>query len=257
MVDVMRSQPIINAPRIVVALIGVLALIHGVKEYLLDDPSYAFVLQTFAFVPARLSLSFDPDGLADAIGALTRYQDLAAAKFFLADGSLAWWQLITFAFLHVDWMHVIINSVWLLAFGAPLAQRFGELRFITFFLITSALGIAFHYALHPMSFVPIIGASAGVSGLTAGAMLFVFQPFAPLGDYASPSFHERPLRLTQLFTNRRVVAFLVVWFLANFVFGAFSQQLGITQGPVAWEGHAGGFIAGLLLFKLFDPRRHS
>jgi len=259
-VERVSSQPAINAPRIIVALIALFAIIHGVKEYVLDDDAYGFLLQTFAFVPARLSLTIDPDGLADALGALNNARDLAVAKFFLADGSLAWWAVITYAFLHADWTHVIFNSVWLLAFGAPVARRFGDLRFAAFFVITSALGILFHYALHRYDFTPVVGASAGVSALTAAALRFVFQPFAPLGDHAddAPSFHQPALPLTQLFTNGRVVAFLGIWFLANFIFGAFSQGLGMTQGPVAWEAHAGGFVAGLLLFGWFDRvQRHN
>ena len=238
----------------IIALITLFAIIHGVKDYVLDDDAYGFLIQTFAFVPARLSLTLDPDGLADAMVALTNARDIAVAKFFLADGSLAWWAIVTYAFLHADWTHVIFNSVWLLAFGAPVARRFGEVRFTLFFIITCALGILFHYAMHRFDLTPVFGASAGVSALTAAALRFVFQPTAPLGDHADdmPSYHQPALALTQLFTNVRVVAFLAIWFVANFIFGAFSQGLGITQGPVAWEAHAGGFIAGLLLFSLFD-----
>jgi len=36
------------------------------------------------------------------------------------------------------------------------------------------------------------------------------------------------------------------------LFGLISQPLGMTSGPVAWEAHVGGFLAGLLLFPLFD-----
>lgn len=250
----MRSQPAINAPRIVIALLVLFVLIHGVKDHVLDDDAYGFLMQTFAFVPGRLSLTLDPDGLADALGAITNRRELAVAKFFLADGSLAWWSIVTYAFLHADWTHLIFNSVWLLAFGAPVALRLGGVRFILFFIITSALGILFHYALHRYDFTPVIGASAGVSALTAAALRFIFQPYAPLGDNAHevPAYHQPALPLTQLFTNGRVVAFLGIWLVANFVFGVFSQPLGITQGPVAWEAHAGGFFAGLVLFGLFD-----
>lgn len=256
----MTSQPAINAPRIIIALVALFGILHGVKEYVLDDDSYGFLMQTFSFVPARLSLVLDPDGLADALGAISDRRQLSVAKFFLADGSFAWWAIVTYAFLHADWTHVIFNSVWLLAFGAPVAQRFGELRFTVFFVVTSALGILFHYALHRYDFTPVVGASAGVSALTAAALRFVFQPYAPLGDHGGdePSFHQPALGLTQLFSNGRVVAFLAIWFIANFIFGAFSQGLGITAGPVAWEAHAGGFIAGLLLFGLFDRvERHN
>ena len=51
--------------------------------------------------------------------------------------------------------------------------------------------------------------------------------------------------------------FLVVWLVTNFVFGAFARPLGLSDMPVAWVAHLGGFFAGIVLFPLFDrPTRH-
>ncbi|HMN88148.1 MAG TPA: rhomboid family intramembrane serine protease, partial [Bauldia sp.] len=52
---------------------------------------------------------------------------------------------------------------------------------------------------------------------------------------------------------RRVAIFLLVWFGLNLVFGLLPAGGGLASGAVAWEAHVGGFIAGLLLFPLFDP----
>ncbi len=38
------------------------------------------------------------------------------------------------------------------------------------------------------------------------------------------------------------------------MFGA-SAFAGVTDATVAWQAHVGGFLAGLLLFPLFDPVR--
>ena len=55
---------------------------------------------------------------------------------------------------------------------------------------------------------------------------------------------------------RRVLMFLGVWFVGNFIFGAGSQIFGLSEGPVAWIAHIGGFALGLAAFPLFDrPRR--
>jgi membrane associated rhomboid family serine protease len=43
-----------------------------------------------------------------------------------------------------------------------------------------------------------------------------------------------------------------VWLATNFVFGAGAQTLGLSDMPVAWVAHLGGFCAGLVLFPLFD-----
>jgi membrane associated rhomboid family serine protease len=51
----------------------------------------------------------------------------------------------------------------------------------------------------------------------------------------------------------RVLAFLAVWFGLNILFGIGSVSLTEDQQSVAWQAHIGGFLAGLLLFPLFDP----
>jgi membrane associated rhomboid family serine protease len=53
--------------------------------------------------------------------------------------------------------------------------------------------------------------------------------------------------------DMRVVVFLVTWFGTNIIFGLGSVALLGTDQPVAWEAHIGGFLAGLILFALFDP----
>ena len=61
-----------------------------------------------------------------------------------------------------------------------------------------------------------------------------------------------PLR--QLLRERRVVIFLVIWLATNFIFGAGAQTFGLSEAPVAWLAHLGGFALGFFLFPLFDRR---
>jgi len=61
------------------------------------------------------------------------------------------------------------------------------------------------------------------------------------------------LPLSGVLRDPRVLAFVVVWFGVNFIFGAGSLPIVGEDAPVAWEAHIGGFLAGLLLFSLFDP----
>ena len=41
------------------------------------------------------------------------------AHYVLADGEGRPWTSLTYAFLHGSWAHVLVNSVWLAAFGTP------------------------------------------------------------------------------------------------------------------------------------------
>jgi membrane associated rhomboid family serine protease len=252
----LARERIFNLPGVIVLIVSCLAAVHGLREYVLDDQTDAWLLQHLAFVPGRFTYSVDPGGLADTFanfqGALGRYQE-EAARFFLGDGTLLWWTPLTYAVLHADWMHVGVNCLWLVAFGSPVARRFGPWRFLLFMAVCGIGGAAAHYAAHRYDLQPVVGASAAVSGAMAAAVRFVFQPGAPLGGAGGDSFHQPALPLLRVFTNARTLPFLIVWFVVNMVFGLLSAPLGISSGPIAWEAHVGGFLAGLLLFPLFDP----
>ena len=256
----MQREPVFNLPGVVLAIILALAAIHGLRDYVLDDAMDATVMRTFAFVPGRFAWVFDPDGVADALGSAGGRALDEQARFFLGDGRPQWWTPVTYAALHADWVHLGVNSMWLAAFGTPVARRIGAIRFLALLAITAIAGAMTHMAFHLMDFSPVVGASASVSGAMAAAIRFIFQPHAPLGEgggFASPSaaaYRQPALSVAQTLVSSRTLPFILLWFVVNFLFGAFGTTLGISEAPIAWEAHAGGFLAGLLLFSLFDPR---
>jgi membrane associated rhomboid family serine protease len=168
------------------------------------------------------------------------------------------WSFVTYALLHADWGHVAINSLWLAAFGSPLAWRFGPVRFLVFSACGALGGSVLHLFAHSTDLVPMVGASAAISAHMAGACRFVFATGGPLRGLqgAGADIYRRPAApLSVLFSDSRVIGFLAIWFGINFVFGAFAQESGLASGAVAWEAHIGGFIVGLFAFPLFDPVR--
>ncbi len=262
----MRDQPIFNVPAVVLAIVAILVAIHGYREYFATDELDGWLLSTFAFVPGRLTFSFDPAGVADVFSTFAGPNAAGqenAARYFLGDGSPQWWTLLTYAGLHADWAHCGVNCLWLVAFGSPVARRVGGMRFLLLFIVTAVAGAALHWLLHRFDLSPVIGASAAVSGAMAAATRFIFQPGAPLGlggalgDTGDEPFQRPIMPLGRVFRDSRALPFLIMWFGLNLLFGLVSAPLGITQGPVAWEAHVGGFVAGLLLFPLFDARRAS
>jgi membrane associated rhomboid family serine protease len=262
-----HREPAFNAPFVVVALVLFLLAIHAGTNFLSDAAEDAAV-RNFAFIPGRLTLALDPNALDRLLNQANIDPDAlrqaAILRHFhiLGDGS-KFWTVLTYAFLHGNWTHVGLNVIWILAFGPPIARRIGALRFLVLFAVTAIAGALLHWAFNPLDFTPLIGASAGDSGLMAAAARFVFEPGAPLGgagysrSMGIARINAPAPPLMKLLRERRVLVFLAIWLVANFVFGAGAQRLGVSEGPVAWIAHIGGFAAGLLAFPLFDRRASS
>lgn len=257
-------EPIFDAPVAVVGLVAVLILIHVLVSQQSLQTQDAIVGR-FAFVPGQLTLALWPDRLADlqaraSVDPEALQQARIVRDFLLQEGAGAnLWRLLTYAFIHGSWSHVGLNSIWIIAFGPPVARRLGALRFFALFAATAIAGALAHWAFNLMDFTPLIGASAADSGLMAAATRFIFEPGGPLGSAAgysrsSPGANYNvpapPLR--QLLRERRVVIFLVIWLATNFIFGAGAQTMGLSEAPVAWLAHIGGFALGFFLFPLFD-----
>jgi len=233
-----RSEPIFNVPAAVIAVIVVCVLVHLARSYLLTSDEDIDFLLTFAFIPARYDPTIAVDGaLPGGWGA-----DI--------------WTFFTYAFIHGDAMHLGVNTLWLLPFGSAVARRFGSLRFIAFFAVTADADAAIHLVTHQGAVVPVIGASAAISGFMAAAIRFAFQRGGPLsmfrsGDEAAYRVPAAPL--TTALRDVRIIAFLAAWFGVNILFGLGSLAIPGIEQAVAWEAHIGGFLAGLILFALFDP----
>ncbi len=249
-------EPMFFIPAAVLGLVALLLAIHAAVEYSSILTREAVRLD-WGFIPGRFTVSLWPDRLVRLIAsANTDYDALQRARelrdVINASPGAKPWTLFTYAFLHATWTHVGLNCVWMIAFGAPLARRFGPLRFYLFFLATAACGAALHWLVDMMDFTPVIGASAAASGFMAGAARFMFQPGAPLGPRAPTRAPARASTLREVLTDRRALIFIGIWLVTNIVFGAGARVLGASDAPVAWIAHIGGFAGGLALFPLFD-----
>jgi membrane associated rhomboid family serine protease len=77
----------------------------------------------------------------------------------------------------------------------------------------------------------------------------------PIGAMAASHteiYRQPAAPLAAILRDGRVIAFLLVWFGVNALVGIFGSGT-LASGSIAWEAHVGGFVAGLLLFPLFDP----
>jgi len=255
-----RREPMFNAPTVVVVLIIVLLAIHAALSWA-PDAIQDRVVRDFAFIPGRLTIAIWPQRLIDLLDRANSdptalEQARAIRELGVLSGGAKPRTLLTYAFLHGSWTHVLLNTIWLVAFGPPIARRFGSPRFLLFMGVTAICSALAHWANAPMDFSPLIGASGADSGLMGAATRFMFQPGAPLSAFGSidrPEIESIPaVSLRGVFLERRALIFLGVWLATNFIFGAGAQTLGLSDMRVAWVAHLGGFCAGLVLFPLFD-----
>jgi membrane associated rhomboid family serine protease len=232
------SEPIFNVPRVITATLGLLIVVHAVRKLALSDDGDIEFLLLFAFIPVR----YDPTVLA--VGSLPGGVGAQV------------WTFVTYALIHGDLVHLGINGVWLLAFGSPIARRFGTPRFLVFFAITAAAGAGAYLAVHLGDLHPLVGASTAISGCMAASMRFMFQRGGPL--HLLPERDENAYRvpavpLAAALRDRRILVFLVAWFGLNALSGFISAPIVGANQVIAWEAHVGGFLAGLVAFAAFDP----
>ncbi len=194
--------------------------IHVGRVYLLDVSQDNGLLLRTAFIPER---------------------------YFYGLDVYAFTTPITYAFLHGSAAHLLVNLVWLAAFGSPLANRLGVVRFALFWVVTGLAAAALHCAIYPHSEAPLIGASGAISGMMGAAARFAFRVDRSGGR---ASFSGPALPISYVLRMRTVVTFLLVWMIANFVTGVYGMGVG-SGVTIAWEAHVGGFVVGFFGIPLF------
>jgi membrane associated rhomboid family serine protease len=155
--------------------------------------------------------------------------------------------LLTSMFMHGSWAHLGGNMLYLWIFGDNIENRLGHKRYILFYLITGIIASLSHVFSTVMStqnsMVPSLGASGAISGVL-GAYLMMF-----------------PKRTVRMFVIRTVVSVPSYVALGGWIALQVISGLGLlggsSGGGVAYAAHIGGFIAGLLLVKFFDPLKSN
>jgi membrane associated rhomboid family serine protease len=148
--------------------------------------------------------------------------------------------LFSSMFLHGGFLHLFGNMLYLWIFGNNIEDALGHFRFLLFYLVCGLLAGTAQILSDPDSVIPMIGASGAIGGIL-GAYLLLF-----------PS--ARILTLIFLFVFIKMVRIpalivLGVWFLIQLLGAG-----GGTIAHVAFFAHIGGFLSGMVLVKLFQPR---
>jgi membrane associated rhomboid family serine protease len=99
------------------------------------------------------------------------------------------WQLLTFQFMHANWLHIIFNSLAIYFFGRPVETVLGRSRFLTLYLSSGVIGglVQMLFAWDMPHFdAPVVGASAGAYGLVAAFAVLNWQEKFTLLIYFIP-----------------------------------------------------------------------
>ncbi|MGN6492409.1 MAG: rhomboid family intramembrane serine protease [Agriterribacter sp.] len=151
--------------------------------------------------------------------------------------------LVTSMFMHGGWAHLAGNILYLGIFGDNIENRLGHFRYLIFYFVCGIIASLSHVfstvLLHQNSLVPSLGASGAISGVL-GAYLLLF-----------PGRKVHAFLLWFIISIPAVLA-LGVW-IAFQVISGLGMLGGGESGGVAYAAHIGGFLAGFLLIKMFDP----
>jgi membrane associated rhomboid family serine protease len=181
-------------------------------------------------IPGELTLSLPPG---------TRFP-MGERLVCLTDPGRQVSHLITSMFLHGSWMHLLGNMWFLWIFGNNIEDSMGRLRFIVFYLLCGLAAAFGQIVTNPNSAIPMVGASGAISGVMGGYLILYpnvrVYAMIPLGFF-----------LTSVALPAWVM--LGYWFLIQFVSGL--ATMAGDMGGVAFWAHVGGFVAGVVLIKLF------
>jgi membrane associated rhomboid family serine protease len=241
MIPLKDDAPRVGTPYVTYFLIAVNTFMFLIELWIgMGNPrQFDLFLNQFGVVPARISVvlfnqGYVPWDLVYKLG--TRYVPPAAA--FLP--------VFTSMFLHGGWMHLIFNMLTLWIFGDNVEDYFGHFRYIILYFVSGIVAMAVHTVFNLDSTVPTVGASGAIAGVMGA--YFLLYPRAKVLTIV-PFFFMWFMWLP---------AWIVLgyFFVGQFLLGAASSIAvrGGSAGGVAVWAHVGGFLAGMLMVKLFPAR---
>jgi membrane associated rhomboid family serine protease len=239
MIPISDDNPTLHTPwmtYVILALMfGCWILLQGAG---LNERQLAESVCNLGLVPAEL-LHTRPLGFGVPLG-----EGLACV---IDNEPINWLTPISSMFLHGGWGHILGNALFFWVFGNNIEDSMGPWRFLAFYLICGLVAVGVHMVFEPSSPVPTVGASGAISGIM-GAYLILY-----------PRAHVNLLFFFVIFVRVIPVpawAALLWWFGWQIIAGL--PQLSpmrpdISSGVAVWA-HIGGFVAGVLMVKIFENR---
>lgn len=237
MIPISDDNPTLHVPwmtYVILALIfAVWLLFQGAG---LNEEILATSICNYGLVPAELTHT-RPLGF--------RVPMTARSVCEIDDLAINWLTPLTSMFLHGSWGHLLGNALFFWVFGNNIEDSMGPFRFLVFYLLCGLIAVGAHIGLDANSPVPTVGASGAISGIM-GAYLVLY-----------PRARVNLLFWIVIFVRVIPVpawAALLWWFGWQVIAGLpqLSPVRPDVSGGVAVWAHIGGFVAGVVLVKLFE-----
>ena len=161
------------------------------------------------------------------------------------EGPAALVTLLTSAFLHAGWLHLLSNLLYLGVFGLPVERRLGGARFLLLYVASGLVGNLAYLLAQPASEAPAVGASGAIAGVIAAHL--VLFPGATLGSLA-------PVLFLHVVESTPTLLLLLLWLGTQLLSSVASLT---TTTGIAWWAHVGGFATGLAIAPLIRIRAHQ
>ena len=209
-----KPAPAFNVPRVVLVMAGAMIAAHVLFRVMPVDWSNE-ILVYLVFNPSHLEF-FD--------------------RFPIEIGA----RWVGHTMVHAEWMHLLVNAAFLVAFGTPIARQIPAYSFLLLFFLGAAGGMGVLVLFYGGQDIVAIGASGAVSAMVGALARMIYLR---RGSEVVPSpFNDR----------RNGTIFVAIFFAVN-VLVLFLP--GPNGSSVAGEAHIGGFLSGFLLSLILPWRR--
>jgi membrane associated rhomboid family serine protease len=208
--------------------IGINILVFVLLQQIGSNDSFSYA---YSLVPKEITDGIDITGvqiIRDSLGntgEVPHYETPLPVYF----------NFLSSMFMHGSIMHILGNMLFLWVFGDNLENLLGHIRYAAFYIVCGIAAALAQIVMDTDSTIPMLGASGAISGVLGGYLLL---------------FPTRRVRALIFNFLTEVPAFIALglWIVYQIVSGYLTP---VGTGGVAYAAHIGGFIAGLVLVKIF------
>ena len=222
-----------NSDRVITPYVNYILMAANILVFVLlqgfgNNESFSYA---FSLVPREITTGVDITGVQivrDSFGNTGQVPHYATPL-------PVYFNFLSSMFMHGDFMHLFGNMLFLWIFGDNIENMLGHVRFAVFYVLCGLAAALAQIVMDTDSIIPMLGASGAISGVLGGYLILF------------PTRRVRAL-LFNIFTTVPAYVALGLWIGMQVLQGYFSPA---GQGGVAYAAHIGGFIAGVVLIKVF------